>query len=247
MARTEPLESRDGAFVGQVKMTPRLARIFKQAFLELRPQAPLPECDVRFFAFANLNNTIRLRRGRLLLRISDLLEDAPETVLHAIMHILLAKLYREPVDAHQAARYRTFAGTDAMLARTHQVRQSRGRKHVSGAEGEHYHLDEIFDDLNHRFFNGLMARPRITWSKVRSRQRLGHYDPAHNTIVVSRIFDRPGVPRYAIEYLVFHELLHLRHPVRMKGSRRCVHSRAFQEEEKLFPRLAEAKKYVKQL
>lgn len=228
-------------------MNPKLDRIFKRAFLGVRPQSPLPEFEVRFFAFANLNNTIRLRRGRLLLRLSDLLEDAPEAVLHAITHILLSKLYREPVDATLAARYRKFAGSEAMLARTHQIRQARGRKHLGGAEGKHYHLEEIFDDLNQRFFGGLMARPRITWSKTRSHQRLGHYDPAHNTIVISRIFDRPGVPRYAIEYLVFHELLHLRHPVRMSGSRRCVHSRAFREEEKLFPHLAEARKYVKHL
>lgn len=228
-------------------MNPRLAKIFKQAFLELRPQAPMPEFEVRFFAFANLNNTIRLRRGRVLVRLSDLLEGAPDTVLHAIVHILLAKLYREPIDANIAARYRKFAGAETMLAKTHLIRQLRGRKHVAGAEGEHYNLEEIFDDLNRRFFHGLMARPRMTWSRVRSRQRLGHYDPAHNTIVVSKIFDRPGVPRYAIEYLVFHELLHLRHPVRMNGSRRCVHSRAFREEEKAFPRLAEAKKYVRQL
>lgn len=229
------------------EMNPRLANIFKQAFLELRPQAPMPEFEVRFFAFANLNNTIRLRRGRVLLRLSDLLEGAPDAVLHAITHILLAKLYREPIDTNIAARYRKFAGGEAMLAKTHLIRQLRGRKHVAGAEGEHYNLEEIFDDLNRRFFHGLMARPQMTWSKVRSRQRLGHYDPAHNTIVVSRIFDRPGVPRYAIEYLVFHELLHLRHPVRMNGSRRCVHSRAFREEEKIFPRLAEAKRYVRQL
>ncbi|HEY6272334.1 MAG TPA: M48 family peptidase [Terriglobales bacterium] len=228
-------------------MTPRLSRIFKQAFLELRPQAPLPEFEVRFFAFANLNNTIRLRRGRLLLRLSDLLDDAPDAVLHAITHILLAKLYRDPIDATLLAGYRKFAGSQPMLARTHQIRRLRGRKHGAGAEGEQYHLEEIFDDLNHRFFQGLIARPKMSWSKVRSRQRLGHYDPAHNTIVVSRIFDRPGVPRYAIEYLVFHELLHLRHPVGLSGSRRCVHSRAFREEEKLFPHLAEARRYVKQL
>jgi len=228
-------------------MTPRLETIFKQAFLELRPQTPLPEFEVRFFAFANLNNTIRLRRGQLRLRLSDLLKDAPDAMLHAIIHILLAKLYREPIDAELAARYRKFAGSEVMQARTHQIRNARGRKHVAGAEGEHYHLEEIFDDLNRRFFHGLMARPRMTWSKTLSLRRLGHYDPAHNTIVVSRVFDRPGVPRFAVEYLVFHELLHLRHPVRMNGSRRCVHSRAFQEEEKLFPHLADARKYVKNL
>jgi predicted metal-dependent hydrolase len=63
--------------------------------------------------------------------------------------------------------------------------------------------------------------------------------------VVSKIFDQPNVPRFAVEYLVYHEMLHLRHPVKMRGSRRCVHSRAFQDEEKLFPQLEEVKKFLK--
>jgi hypothetical protein len=226
-------------------MTPRLARIFKQAYLELRPHTPFQEFEVRFFAFANLNNTIRLRRGCVFVRLSDLLEGAPDWVLHSIVHILIAKLYREPIDAAHAARYRKFAGSRAMSARTHLIRQMRGRKRIAGPHGQHYHLEAIFNDLNRRFFHGLMACPQMTWSESHSRQHLGHYDPAHNTIVVSRILDHSKVPKYAVEYLVFHEMLHLRHPVRMRGSRRCVHSRAFQDEEKLFPHLEEAKKYLR--
>ena len=80
-----------------------------------------------------------------------------------------------------------------------------------------------------------------------ARRSLGHYDAAHNTIVISRIFDRTTMPKYAIEYLVYHEMLHLKHPVRLNGSRRCVHPRAFQEEEKLFPELARAKQFLKDL
>ncbi len=68
-----------------------------------------------------------------------------------------------------------------------------------------------------------------------------------NTIVISRIFDRPSVPRYAVEYLVYHEMLHLKHPVRLRGSRRCVHPRQFQAEEKLFPELERARRFLKQL
>jgi predicted metal-dependent hydrolase len=226
-------------------MNSRLAEIFIQAHRELRLGAPQPEFEVHFFAFTNLNNTIRLRRGRLLVRLSDLLEGAPTPVLHAILHILLAKLYRQKIDPSQAARYRRFTGSRSMSARMHLIRQTRGRKRIESPKGEHYHLEDIFDDLNRRFFHGLMARPQMTWSANHSRQNLGHYDPAHNTIVVSRVFDRPGVPKYALEYLVFHEMLHLRHPVRLRGSRRCVHPRAFQEEEKLFPHLEEAKKYLK--
>jgi predicted metal-dependent hydrolase len=92
-----------------------------------------------------------------------------------------------------------------------------------------------------------MARPTLTWSRDVSRQSLGHYDPAHNTIVVSRIFDHPRVPRYALEYLLYHEMLHLRHPVKLRGSRRCVHPKQFQEEERLFPDLESAKKFLKTL
>ena len=230
-----------------MKPNPKLHALFEDAYRELRPVAPIPEVTIRFFPFANLNNTIRLRQGRILVRLSDLLEGAPEPVLHAILHILIAKLYRKEIDAQHSARFRKFTGSATVAAQTHLIRQIRGRKRLLGPKGAHYDLEQIFDDLNSRFFHGLMARPQMTWSSNHSRYHLGHYDPAHNTIVVSRVFDRADVPRYAVEYLVYHEMLHLRHPVKLRGSRRCVHPAAFQEEEKLFPQWAEAKKYLKQL
>jgi predicted metal-dependent hydrolase len=228
-------------------LNPKLSSLFESVYRELRPRAPLPEFEIGFYRFSNLNNTIRLRQGKVLVRLSDLLEGAAEPVLHAILHILVAKLYRKQIDEKQAAKYRRFAGSPSISAKMHLIRQMRGRKRMAGADGQHYHLEEIFEDLNLRFFHGLMGRPQMTWSNNHSRQSLGHYDPAHNTIVVSKIFDQPNIPRYAIEYLVYHEMLHLRHPVKMRGSRRCVHSRAFQEEEKLFPQLEEAKKFLKRL
>jgi hypothetical protein len=228
-------------------MNPTVISLFESAYRELRPVAPLPEFKIQFFPFANLNNTIRLREGRMLVRISDLLEGAPEPVLHAIFHILIAKLYRKKVDAQHAARFRKYAGSQVIAAKTHLIRQMRGRKQLLGPKGSHYDLDRIFDDLNVRFFHGLMARPQMTWSGKHSRYRLGHYDPAHNTIVISQVFDRPEIPQYAIEYLVYHEMLHLRHPVKLNGSRRCVHSPAFQADENLFPQVKEAKKYLTRL
>jgi len=125
------------------------------------------------------------------------------------------------------------------------VRQMRGRKHIRSARGHHYHLEEIFDDLNRRFFHGLMGRPQLTWSREHARNRLGHYDPAHNAIVISRVFDDPRVPRYVVEYILYHEMLHLKHPVKLRGSRRCVHSREFVEEENLFPELGPARKFLR--
>jgi predicted metal-dependent hydrolase len=224
-----------------------LLEIFQESYGELRPGSSPPELKVEFFAFANVNNTIRLREGRLLVRLSDLLEGAPDAVLRAIAHILLAKMYRRPIDRAQAARYRKYVGSHDIVRKAHLVRQMRGRKRLRSARGHFYDLDSIFEELNTRFFHGLMARPRMSWSQSKTRRILGHYDPAHNAIVISRIFDHPAMPRYVLDYIVYHEMLHLKHPVKLRGSRRCVHSAEFQAEEKLFPRVAEANVFLKRL
>ena len=64
-------------------MRENLLRIFQECYRELGPRAPIPELSVDFYRFANINNTIRLREGKLLVRVSDLLEGAPEPVLRA--------------------------------------------------------------------------------------------------------------------------------------------------------------------
>ena len=207
----------------------------------------MPEMRIEFYPFASVNNTIRMREGKLHIRLSDLLEGAPESVLEAIAHILLAKIYRKPIDAAHATRFRRHVSSRDISAKAHLMRQIRGHKQIVSAKGHFYHLEEIFDDLNRQFFHGLLAQPLMTWSQQRSRRSLGHYDPAHNAIVVSRIFDHPLVPRCAVEYIVYHEMLHLKHPVKLRGSRRCVHGKEFQAEEQMFPHLRQAKAFLKTL
>ena len=221
--------------------------MFEEEYRAIRPRAPIPSIHIRFYRFTSLNTTIRLREGQLKIHLSDLLEGAPESVLRAIAHILLSKLYRKPLDPSHNTRYRRFASSESVLRQTERIRQMRGRKKISTAKGDYYDLEEVFETLNTRFFHGLMGRPLLTWSEHKARRLLGHYDAAHNTIMVSRVFDRKNTPRYAIEYLMYHEMLHLKHPVKVRGGRRCVHPREFQAEEKLFPELEQAKAYLKQL
>jgi predicted metal-dependent hydrolase len=228
-------------------VNPKLLTVFEESYRELRPRAPMPALAVEFFPFANINNTIRMREGKLFVRISDALEGAPENVLQAIAHILLAKMYRKPIEREHATRFRRYISSRSIRDKAALLRQIRGRKNIDSARGRAYDLEVIFDELNTRFFHGLLARPRMTWSRVQARNRLGHYDPAHNAIVVSRVFDDFRVPRYAVEYIVYHEMLHLKHPVKLRGSRRCVHGPEFQAEEKLFPELEPAKLFLKRL
>ncbi|MGH9488337.1 MAG: M48 family peptidase [Terriglobales bacterium] len=220
---------------------------FLAVFRELKPRTPLPEMEIGFYPFAQISNTVRLRRGRLLIRLSDLLQTAPELVLESLAHILLRKLYRRPVPEIYSARYRRYLGRRAMVAKAHLIRQIRGRKLLGSPQGHLHDLEAIFEELNQRLFQGWMARPNLAWTPSASRRSLGHYDPAHNAILISRVFDSPRVPRLALEYVLYHEMLHLRYPVRMRGSRRCVHSAEFRAEERRFPAWAEAEAALKNL
>ncbi len=221
--------------------------IYRRVYRELRPRALMPEFAVEYRPYANVNSFIRAENGNLHVRMSDLLEGAPAPVQEALAHILLGKLYRKPIEQRFHRRYRLFLNRADVRRKMLLLRQMRGRKPLTGPQGNCYDLAEIFEDLNRRFFGGLLGRPKLSWSRTASRTRLGHFDPAHNAILISRIFDRPGVPRLAVEYIVYHEMLHLRHPVEHRGSRRCVHTREFQEAERAFPRLGEARALLKAL
>ena len=220
--------------------------IYARVFRELKPRTPVPGLQVEFCEFANADSFIRLDSGRLHVRISDLLAGAPAPVMEALAYILLGKLYRKPIARMHAHRYRLYLNRKDVRRQAQLVRRIRGRKFISGPKGEHYHLDEIFERLNHQFFDGLMGRPQLGWSRGRSRSMLGHFDPSHNAIIISRILDQPALA-VALDYVMFHEMLHLEHPVDHAGARRRVHTREFREAEKKFPLLKEAKELLKRL
>jgi len=221
--------------------------IYARVFRELRPRAPLPDLRVEFRRFANADSFIRLENGRLEVRISDLLAGAPAPVMESLAHILLGKLYRKPVPPLYAYRYRLYLNRRDVRRQAHLVRQIRGRKFISGPQGAHRNLEEIFERLNGQFFDGLLGRPQLGWSRGASRNMLGHFDPSHNAIIISRIFDQPRASALALEYVMFHEMLHLRYPVDHLASRRRVHTREFREAERKFPQLKEAKEILKRL
>jgi hypothetical protein len=221
--------------------------IFARVYREIRPRTPIPPIDVRYKRFVDPNSRIRLEAGRITVTITDLLEGAPAPVTEALAHILLNKLYRKPIARQHQHRYRLYLNRRDMRHRIDLMRQTRGRKAHKGPAGVTHDLVAVFEDLNTRHFGGMMARPELGWSHVRSRTRLGHFDPSHNMIMISRIFDDPRAPRLALEYVMFHEMLHLRYPVDHSGTRRCVHTPEFKAHEKQFPEFKEAKALLRKL
>ncbi|HYP05603.1 MAG TPA: SprT-like domain-containing protein [Bryobacteraceae bacterium] len=222
-------------------------QIFSRVFRNLHPRTALPKVSVEFCEFANANSFIRLERGCIEVRLTDVLQDAPAPIVEALAYILISKLYRRPVPVVFSHRYRLYLNRREVRQALQKLRKERGRKQVTDPKGKCHDLVELFEDINVRYFGGLMARPDLGWSLRPSRTTLGHYDPSHHMIVLSRALDQPHVAKLAVEYVMFHEMLHLRHPVEHKGARRCVHTPEFKRAEKEFEGLKQAKEYLKKI
>jgi Predicted metal-dependent hydrolase len=85
------------------------------------------------------------------------------------------------------------------------------------------------------------------WSLRPWRRQLGCFDPALRQIILNSRLDRAGVPRFAVEYVLYHEMLHVRHPIRRAACGLQSHSPEFRAEERRFPHYDRARRFLERL
>jgi len=201
-----------------------------------------PAFRVEFYPYSSLTLTIRRRNDGMILRFSDLLQRAPLPVLEAAAALLLSRIYRRRTPRALVAPYHEYAKSHKTRQRVQKMRGGRVRAAALHPAGEHFDLGRMFDDLNAQFFAGELRKPRLGWSTRNWRRQFGSYDPGPNQILLNKRMDRPAVPRYVVEYVLFHEMLHVKHPTRKSGCSLLSHSPEFRAEEKLFPHFERARK-----
>jgi Protein of unknown function DUF45 len=229
------------------RAVPGGAQLCHRMFTRLGCQGRPPRFVVEFYPYANLVLTVRKRDDAVLVRFSDLLRAAPRVVLEAAAALLLGRLYRRPAPASLTSAYRAYARSASTRRRILRVRRSRARLHDSGSRGETFDLASLFAELNRRYFASRLTKPRIAWSARPWRRQFGCYDPGSNQILVNCRLDRPAVPQLAVEYVLFHEMLHVKHPTRRAGCSLVSHSTRFRREEKTFESYREARRILQRL
>jgi SprT-like family len=220
-----------------------LQRIFTRIGCEGRP----PYFDVQFYPYSSLTLTIRRRDGLTCVRFSDLLQRAPLDVLEGAAALLLSRVYRKRAPRSLVQTYLQYARSDRTRDRITRMRSSRVSRVPTLARGHHYDLGSMFEQLNQEYFAGALQRPHIGWSTRSWRRQFGCYDPGPNQIVLNRRMDRPEIPHFVVAYVLYHEMLHVKHPTRRSGCTLVSHSREFRNEEKRFAHFAVARKFLDRL
>ena len=142
--------------------------------------------------------------------------------------------------------YNDFIKSDDIRERASDHKRARGRKVVTTSKGEVYDLDEIFAALNERYFGGWIRKPVLTWSAQKTYRILGHHDATHDTVAISKSLDSMKVPPFVVEYVVFHEMLHIAHPAKNINGRRYHHTPEFKKDERRFEHYHEAENWIEQ-
>jgi hypothetical protein len=222
-------------------------KYFTDAFRHLGANRTVPPIEIRFYPYAGLHHTIRVRSGRVYVRLSDICKAAPPDVLRALAFVLVARLLGKRIpDVHDRV-YRDYSFAPEVMRAADIARRRRGRKVISSSQGETYELDKMFVRLNKKYFRGTLEKPTLTWSKRKTRTILGHHDRVYDTITISKTLDSPDVPEWFVEYILYHEMLHIRHAARFINGRRYYHTAAFRQDERRFPQYEEAQRWLERI
>jgi predicted SprT family Zn-dependent metalloprotease len=118
---------------------------------------------------------------------------------------------------------------------------------VERTRGLHHDLAASFDRVNAAYFKGQMSRPRLVWSRTFATRKLAHYEHANDTVMVNIILDKKTVPACAIDFVVYHELLHKHLGVKWKSTRMAAHTDEFAAWERKFQQYDEARAALRKL
>ena len=122
----------------------------------------------------------------------------------------------------------------------HRVRKVRRPLPSVVTAGRAHDLAAVYRRLNERFFAGRLQVP-LGWGRGGGRARrggltFGSYDPVLGLIRIHPVLDRPEVPLYFLESVVYHEMLHHKlGGVPDRAGRTVYHTRAFRQAEARYP------------
>lgn len=181
------------------------------------------------------------RRGEFRVRLHHMFLAAPEPVVASLAS------YLRGGDAEASAILDRFIQQNRVYIRRVSSAALRARVPIE-PKGRVHQLQEIFDELNRRFFRG-QVKASITYARVprvsRPRQsiKLGSYSSESKVIRIHPALDQRGVPQYFVEWVVFHEMLHHLSPAVVRAGKRYVHTPEFNARERRFPLFHRARRW----
>ena len=201
--------------------------------------------EAGFISTKEFNFKWKLRGSSISIYVSDYLDDAPDIVIEQFLKGASTYIFGgRHIFGDDYLRYMR---SEDFILRKRPVYFKRCRRLTRSDMGEHRNL---FDSVQRLLDMGLLDARDIdntvfSWTTGSNRTKLGYCAQMFRIVVISSIFDDPKVPEELLDYVVFHECLHLRQGYRPFNRR--PHDAEFQRQERMFPRYEEMESQLKSL
>jgi hypothetical protein len=223
----------------------QIRELYEEAFQWYDKDRKMPVFNVSWYPYVGINHTIRIRNGEIYVRLGTLCRDMSIGPHRGLAYILIGKLLRRKIPKGANEVYVAYTRTEKMREKASESRRTRGHKVVTTTKGDAYDLDEMWDKLNWDYFRGFLKKPTLTWSARKTYRILGHHDATHDHITISKSLDSREVPRFVVEYVLYHEMLHIFHPTELgHNGRRYNHTPKFREDEEKFQHFRRAENWI---
>jgi hypothetical protein len=198
-------------------------------------------------SFSDLKHTWRRTGRNATFKVSDYLDGAPDDVIESLAWYLVSRAFDVGCPNGRPEKYLDYMRSRRLWDTKRPLYLSRARGLCLDPLGQCRDLRAVFDYVNSTYFGEKLGDPTLAWVDESPAVRLGYYFGPLNLLAVNKVFDSERVPRYVLEFVVYHELLHHIDAESGRRTKRVQHTRRFREQERRFSSWADAEEWLSRL
>jgi len=180
-------------------------------------------------------------------KISDFLEDAPDEVLNSLGAHLVCRPLRGNKGRDLSKPYLEYANSKELWDSARDRYVERAKSLSFEVNGHSRNLRTTFDYVNSYYFSGKAPEPTLAWVSESPRRRLGYYFEPLRILAANRALDSETIPRYVLEFVMYHELLHHLRARDGRALHRVHHTKEFRDQERGFTHFEEAEAWLRKI
>ncbi len=176
------------------------------------------------------------------MELADYFADAPDQVLRdcckAIVQWSRGKRFALPESV------RDYVRSDEFIVRSRPVYLRRSRSLLMTQQGCSKNLIDSVERLMEAglVFDSDIGNSYFTWADHMAKHKFGQCNQTFRVVSVNPILDSDEVPDSVLDFVVYHEILHLRQDV---SKIRRPHNAQFRSWEHMYPGYEQAEEYLK--
>ncbi len=193
--------------------------LIEESFQRLFPEKEFPYFTEMEYnrRLADFNANIRLEPRKIKVNLNLQWKDIDREIKIGLIQHLLLKMFKTRGHTYNIELYNNFIKNIPILTPKTKFDPL---------------LEASFHRINQQFFSNSAEKPNLTWGQD-SFRKLASYNFHTDTVTVSTLFTDARAE--ILDYLMYHELLHKHHKFKHNYGRSSFHTRAFREDERLYP------------